>query len=208
MRIGLIGSGRIGSTLARLLVDAGHDVVLSNSRGPQTLADLVDSLGARASAATADEAADSGEVVVVTIPLHAIESVPAEPLVGKVVIDTTNYYPGRDGQIPALDDDSTTSSEMLAAHLPGSSVVKAFNTIYFEHLGRDGQPTGTPGRRALPIAGEDPAAKQVVAGLLDEIGFDAVDAGRLVEGRRFQPDTPAYAVRLDAEQLRSALGLG
>src|SRR4051812_29875274 len=148
--IGLIGSGHIGSTVARLAVDAGHEVVLSNSRGPETLQDLVTELGPRARAGTADEAAAAGDLVVVTVPLKAYRSVPVGPLAGKTVIDTNNYYPDRDGRIDALDDESTTTSELLQAHLPGSQVVKAFNNIYFVHLATQGQPTGTPGRRALP----------------------------------------------------------
>jgi len=192
--LGLIGSGHIGSTVARLAVAAGHDVVLSNSRGPQTLADLVTELGPHARAATALEAARSGDIVVVTIPLKAYQSVPVEPLAGKVVIDTNNYYPQRDGQIPALDDGSTTSSELLQQHLPQSHVVKAFNNINFAHLQSLARPSGAEGRSALVIAGDDAAAKQTVTGLLDELGYDTLDAGALSEGRRFEPDTPAYGV--------------
>jgi predicted dinucleotide-binding enzyme len=151
------------------------------------------------------EAAAGGDVVVVTIPLKAYRDVPAAELAGKIVIDTNNYYPTRDGRIPELEDGSTTSSELLAAHLGGAKVVKAFNTILFTHLATQGQPPGTPDRRALPIAGDDPDAKRVVAQLIDQFGFDVVDAGPLAEGRRFQPDTPPYNVRLDATGLRSAL---
>lgn len=207
MTLGLIGSGRIGSTLARLAVDHDEDVVLSNSRGPETLADLVAQLGPRARAATPRQAALAGDVVVVTIPLAAIGTVPVDELAGKVVIDTGNYYPDRDGRIEALEDGSTTSSELLAAHLPASHVVKAFNTIYFEHLASQGQPTGTPGRRALPIAGDDAAAKAAVAALIDRLGFDVVDAGPLRAGGAFQPGTPVYNVRQNADELRAALGL-
>src|SRR4051795_9999375 len=144
--IGLIGSGHIGGTVARLAVDAGHDVVLSNSRGPETLTDLVDQLGPRARAATAAEAGAAGDIVVVTIPLKAYREVPAEPLRGKVVIDTNNYYPQRDGHIAELDDESTTVSELLQDHLAQSRVVKTFNNIYFEHLGKLGRPAGDPER--------------------------------------------------------------
>jgi predicted dinucleotide-binding enzyme len=205
MRIGLIGAGNIGSTLAKLAVDHGHEVVLSNSRGPQTLDDLVKRLGDRASAGTAIEAAEAGDVVVVTIPLKNYRAVPVDALAGKTVIDTNNYYPERDGQIPELDDESTTSSELLAAHLPESQVVKAFNNTYYSDLATQGRPSGTPGRRALPISGDDAEAKRVVAGLLDEFGFDPVDAGPLAEGRRFQPGTPAYGGRFDEAGLREAL---
>ena len=205
MRIGLIGSGRIGGTLARLAVDSGHDVVLSNSRGPDTLADLTAELGGRARAGTVAEAAAEGEIVVVTVPLKVYATVPADLLTGKIVIDTNNYYPDRDGHFEELDDGSSTSSELLAEHLTGSFVVKAFNSIYFEDLAGQGQPAGTPGRRALPIAGDDASAKAIVAGIIDSLGFDVVDAGPLAEGWRFQPDQPAYNVRLGAHELREAL---
>jgi 8-hydroxy-5-deazaflavin:NADPH oxidoreductase len=205
MRMGLIGSGNIGAALANLAIAAGHDVVLSNSRGPETLAGLVAALGEHATAGTPAEAAAAGDLVVVTIPLRSYRAVPVEPLVGKVVIDTNNYYPGRDGQIPELDDGSTTSSELLQAHLPRSRVVKAFNSIYFEHLASQGEPAGTPGRRAIAIAGDDGDAKDQVAKLIDSFGFDSVDAGSLAQGRRFAPGTPAYNVRLTADELREAL---
>jgi predicted dinucleotide-binding enzyme len=191
--IGLIGSGNIGSTVARLAVAAGHDVVLSNSRGPETLAELVAELGPRARAATPVETAEAGDLVVVTIPLKSYRDVPVEPLKGKVVIDTNNYYPQRDGQIAELDDESTTVSELLAAHLPDSHVVKAFNNINFVMLRELARPSGDPERSVLAIAGDDAGAKAKVARFLDEIGYDAHDAGALSEGWRFQRDTPAYA---------------
>lgn len=191
--LGLIGSGNIGSTLARLAVDAGIDVVLSNSRGPETLADLVDELGDRAHAATAEEAAKAGDLVVVTIPLKHVHDVPVEPLRGKVVLDTGNYYPERDGSIPELDAESTTTSELLQAHLPESHVVKAFNNIYFEHLAALARPAGDAERSVLAIAGDDTAAKAEAAALIDRLGYDAHDVGALAEGWRFQRDTAAYA---------------
>jgi predicted dinucleotide-binding enzyme len=203
--IGFIGSGNIGGQLARLAVARGHHVIMSNSRGPETLTDLVGELGGTASAGTVEDAASRGDVVVVTIPLKDIGSVPAGPLAGKLVIDTCNYYPERDGQIAELDDESTTTSELVQRHLPGSSVVKAFNAIQYTQLTTDGAPAGTPDRRALPIAGDDPDAKQAVTDLLEEFGFDTVDAGALAEGWRFQRDTPAYGARLDAEGTRTAL---
>ena len=205
MRIGLIGAGNIGGTIARLAVDNGHEVVLSNSRGPDTLRELVAGLGSRASADDPAGAATRGEIVVVTIPLKSYRAVPAAELAGKTVVDTNNYYPDRDGRIAELDDSHTTSSELLATHLAGAHVVKAFNTIYFEHLATQGLPAGTPERRALPIAGDDADAKHTVERLIDEFGFDVVDAGSLPEGRRFQPGSPAYNVRLTAEELRIAL---
>ena len=205
--IGLIGSGRIGSQVARLAVAAGYDVVLSNSRGPQTLSALVEELGARARAGTALEAARAGDMVVVTIPLKNYRQVPVEPLEGKIVVDTNNYYPERDGHIPELDNETTTTSELLQAHLPKSKVVKAFNHIYAAQLTTDGKPAGSKNRRALVIAGDDPAAKKEVTQLLDQFGFDTVDAGPLAEGWRIQRDTPGYGPRRTADELRQDLAL-
>jgi predicted dinucleotide-binding enzyme len=185
--VGFIGSGHIGATVARLAVNAGYDVVLSNSRGPETLEDLVAALGPAARAATPAEAAAAGDLVVVSIPLHAYRSVPVEPLAGKPVLDTNNYYPQRDGHIAALDDDSTTGSELLQEHLGGAHVVKVFSSIFFRHLANLPRPVGVPDRSALPIAGDDEGAKAAVTAFLDTIGFDAVDAGPLGPGgRRFQ----------------------
>jgi predicted dinucleotide-binding enzyme len=191
--IGFIGSGNIGSTVARLAVGAGYDVVLSNSRGPETLADLVGELGDHARAASTEEAAAAGDLVVVTIPLKSYRDVPVEPLRGKVVIDTMNYYPQRDGQIAELDEETTTTSELLQQHLPESTVVKCFNNIYFDFIRRLARPADAPDRSVLAIAGDDADAKAEVARFLDAIGFDAHDAGPLAEGWRFQRDTPAYA---------------
>lgn len=191
--LGLIGSGNIGATLARLAIAAGLDVVLSNSRGPETLTDLVAELGPRARAATADAAAAAGDIVVVTVPLRNYQQVPVAPLAGKVVIDTNNYYPDRDGTFPELADGSVTSSELLQKHLPTSKVVKAFNNIYFVHLAALARPAGTVDRSALPIAGNDTGAKAAAAQLIDALGYDTVDVGPLSESWRFQPDTPAYA---------------
>lgn len=190
--LGLIGSGKIGGTLARLAVAAGHQVVLSNSRGPETLVPLVDELGDAARAATPAEAAAAGDVVVVTIPLKAYPSVPVEPLAGKVVIDTNNYYAARDGNIAELDDGTSTSSELLQRHLPASRVVKAFNNINFAHLAELARPAGAPDRSTLAVAGDDPDAKRTVAELIDTLGYDTLDAGPLREGRRFEPGAPAY----------------
>lgn len=192
--IGLVGSGEIGSTTARLAVGAGYDVVLSGSRGPGTLAGLVAGLGPSARAATPEEAAAAGDVVAVAIPLGAHRAVPVGPLAGKVVVDTNNYFPHRDGVIPELEAGTTTTSELLQQHLPGSRVVKAFNNIGAGELATQGQPTGTPGRRALAVAGDDAAARRTVAVLIDEFGYDVVDVGPLAEGWRYQRDTKAYAV--------------
>jgi predicted dinucleotide-binding enzyme len=192
--IGLIGSGMIGGTVARLAVAAGYDVVLSNSRGPETLATLVHELGPHARAATPAAAAAAGDLVVVTVPLRAYRSVPVEPLAGKVVIDTNNYYPDRDGHFAELDSGATTVSELLQQHLPTSMVVKAFNNIYYKHLLSLARPAGAPDRSALPVAGNDTAAKATVTAFLDTLGYDAVDAGALAEGWRFERDTSAYGV--------------
>ncbi|MGR6321169.1 NAD(P)-binding domain-containing protein [Micromonospora soli] len=197
--VGLIGSGNIGGTLARLAVAAGHDVVLSNSRGPETLKELVDELGPQARAGTAADAAAAGGLVVVTIPLRAYRDVPSGALAGKVVIDTGNYYPERDGRFPELDDESTTTSELLQRHLSQSRVVKGFNNIYFKHLLALARPAGAADRSALPIAGDDADAKLTVTAFLDSVGYDAVDVGPLAEGWRFQRDTAAYAALYSAD---------
>ena len=203
--IALIGAGHIGSQVARLAIRSGYDVVLSNSRGPETLADLVRELGSHARAATPAEAAAAGDLVVVTIPLKNIETVPVEPLAGKIVIDTNNYYPERDGHIRELDEERTTTSGLLQRHLPKSKVVKAFNHIYANELTTHGLPAGTKNRRALVIAGDDVSAKQTVTHLLDQFGFDTVDAGPLSESWRIQRDTPGYGPRRTAEELRADL---
>jgi predicted dinucleotide-binding enzyme len=203
--IGLIGAGHIGSQIARLAVANGYKVVISNSRGPATLTTLVAELGPNARAATAVDAATAGEIVVVTVPLKNYRDVPVEPLAGKIVIDTNNYYPERDGHIPELDNESTTTAELLQAHLPTSKIVKAFNHIYAAQLTTDGQPAGSKNRRALVIAGDDGGAKAAVTDLLDRFGFDSVDAGPLKEGWRIQRDTPGYGPRRTAEELRKDL---
>ncbi|HZK59793.1 MAG TPA: NAD(P)-binding domain-containing protein [Cryobacterium sp.] len=203
--LGLIGAGNIGSQLARLGVANGYDVVVSNSRGPATLEDLIAELGPRARAATPAEAAAAGDLVIVTIPLGRIDTLPAAELAGKVVIDTNNYYPHRDGNISVLDDESTTTAELLQSSLPQSSVVKAFNHIYAADLTTDGQPAGTEYRRALTVAGDEASARKAVTALLDDFGFDTVDLGPLSEGWRIQRDTPGYGPRMDQVELREAV---
>jgi predicted dinucleotide-binding enzyme len=203
--IGIIGAGHIGSQVARLAVAAGHDVVISNSRGPETLAPLVAELGPRARAGTVADAARAGDIVVVTIPLKNYRADPVELVAGKIVIDTNNYYPQRDGHIPELDAGTATTSGLLQAHLPTSRVVKAFNHIYAAQLTTDGQPAGTPNRRALVIAGDDPEAKATVTRLLDQFGYDTVDAGPLQESWRIERDTPGYGPRRNADELRRDL---
>jgi len=208
---GIIGAGHIGSALTQVLTDAGHDVLLANSRGPETLTALVGELSARETArgsvraATAAEAAGGAEVAVVTIPLKSYRDVPVEPLAGKVVIDTNNYYPQRDGQFPELDDERTTTAELLQQHLLGSRVVKAFNHIGAQQIVDQRTAPGTPGRRALVVAGDDAAARAQVAALIDGIGFDVLDLGPLAEGWRAQRDTPAYGAELDLTGLREAV---
>ncbi|MEU3979196.1 NAD(P)-binding domain-containing protein [Streptomyces sp. NPDC026672] len=190
--LGLIGSGMIGGTLARFAVAAGWNVVLSNSRGPETLGDLVAELGERARAATPAEAAKAGDIVVVTVPLLAHDRLPAAELSGKTVIDTCNYYPQRDGQLAELDNDELTSSELVQRQLPGARVVKAFNSIGAKQLASLARPAGDPGRSALPLAGNDAAAKAEATELLDALGYDAVDIGGLSESWRSGPNTALY----------------
>ncbi|WP_179580769.1 NADPH-dependent F420 reductase [Glaciibacter psychrotolerans] len=202
--LGLIGAGQIGSQLARLGVANGYDVIVSNSRGPETLRDLVAELGPHARAATAAETAAQADLVVVTIPLKDIDDLPVAELAEKVVIDTNNYYPQRDGDIEALENESTTTAELLQRLLPTSKVVKAFNHIYASTLTEDGQPAGTENRRALIVAGDDSTAKQTVTDLIDTFGFDVVDLGPLAEGWRIQRDTPGYGLRLNRAELTDA----
>ena len=205
MRIGIIGSGNIGATAARLLAGAGHEVAIANSRGPETLGDVAADTGARP--ATIEEAARHGEVVLVAIPLHAIGSLPAAAFADKVVIDANNYYPGRDGAIERLDADAATSSELLAEHLAGARVVKAFNTMNFRPLGTEGRPEAPREERlALLVAGDDEAAKRTVAGLIEDTGFAPVDTGGLAEGgRRQQPGAPLYGATVTAPEAERAL---
>jgi predicted dinucleotide-binding enzyme len=188
MRIGIVGAGKIGHALAVRFTAAGHQVMLSNSRGPGTLTAVVASVQGDVRAGTVEEAARFGEVVAVAIPLRAVGSLPPEPFAGKLVIDANNYWPRRDGHIPELDTDQTTSSELLASRLPGATVVKAFNTIVFRRLLDDSHPELPAGDRLeVPVAGDDATAKRTVINLIDQIGFTGVDAGTLAESRRLQP---------------------
>ncbi len=206
MNIGIIGAGHIGGTLSRKLAAAGHDVGIANAHGPRSLEERARSMGARVCPMTVDEAAAWGELVIVSIPFGVYRSVPAEPLRGKVVVDTENYYRRRDGRFPELDVARTTSSELLQRHLPGAMVVKAFNAIRWDTLAREGRPAGAPDRIAIPLAGDDPEAKRVVAGLMDDVGFDPVDVGGLAEGgRKIQPGTQLFVAHLTAAELRDRL---
>jgi 8-hydroxy-5-deazaflavin:NADPH oxidoreductase len=206
MRIGIIGAGHIGSTLARLFVDAGHEVAISNSRGPQTLSSLVEELRGQVQAMTAPDAMRFGDVVVVSVPFGRYREVPTEGVSGKVVVDTNNYYPRRDGHFNELDSDRTTSSELLQEHLRGVRVVKAFNAINWIRLRDDGRPAGDPERLGVPISGDDAEATRTVAELIDQIGFDPVDAGTLSEGgRKHQTGAPAFTQGLPTAELRARL---
>jgi predicted dinucleotide-binding enzyme len=208
MRIGIIGAGRIGGVLARHFVMQGHEVAVSNSREPETLGDLVAELGKNARAMTPADVAKWAEVVVVSVPFGRYTELPTEGFEGKTVIDTNNYYPARDGVFPELDNDTTTSSELLQQHLKGARVVKAFNGINWEHLRDFSRPPGRPNRIGIPISGDDAEAKAAVAALIDSIGFDAVDAGTLaVGGRKHQPGTEVYAADLRTADLREKLGV-
>jgi 8-hydroxy-5-deazaflavin:NADPH oxidoreductase len=190
--VGIIGSGMIGGTVARLSVAAGHTVLLSNSRGPETLAGLVAELGPLATAATAEQAGARGDLVVVSVPVKAFGDIPVKPLAGKPVLDTGNYYSQRDGHISELDNGALTSSGLLQRYLAESHVIKVFNNIVFRHLRRLARPSGAADRSALPIAGDDAAAKAAVTAFLDSIGYDAVDAGPLADSWRQEPGTPVY----------------
>ncbi|WP_326953552.1 NADPH-dependent F420 reductase [Amycolatopsis sp. NBC_01286] len=190
--VGFIGSGNIGSAVARLAVDAGHQVVLSNSRGPGTLADAVAELGPRASAATSGEAAAAGDIVVVTVPVTAFPDLPAAALAGKTVIDTCNYGPERDGHIPELDSGSLTSSELLLRYLPDALLVKAFNNIFHKHLRALARPVGAADRSYLPIAGDSAKAKAAVTEFVESIGYGVVDTGSLPDGWRQATGTPVW----------------
>ncbi|HWJ20962.1 MAG TPA: NAD(P)-binding domain-containing protein [Gemmatimonadaceae bacterium] len=206
MKIGIIGAGHIGGALTRRLRALGHDVSVANSRGPQTLAGLAKETGAHA--VTVSEAARDRDVVVVTIPEKNVPQLPKDLFAGAtdrtVVVDTGNYYPRqRDGRIAEIEQ-GMTESRWVSRQL-GRPVVKAFNNIYAKHLLEHGRPAGDPRRIALPVAGDDPAAKQVVLKLLDELGFDGVDAGTLDESWRQQPGTPVYARDFDAAGVRRAL---
>lgn len=199
--IGIIGAGHIGSQVARAAITAGYDVVISNSRGPETLAELVAELGPKARAAIATEAAEAGDFALVTVPAHAIAEVPVAPLAGKIVLDTNNYYPERDGQIAALDNKTDTVSGLLQKHLPESKVVKAFNHIAFGDITTDTAAAGTPNRRALAVSSDFSEATALVTKLYDEFGFDAVDVGPLSESWRVERDEPAYGVRQNSAEL-------
>ena len=199
--IGILGSGHVGNNLAKAAIAHGYDVVLSNTQGPDSLSGLVKELGPHASAATPAGAAGAGDFAIVAIPLATVDQVPVEPLAGKVVIATVNYFPQRSGHIPEIDNGTATAPGLLQAHLPASRVVRAFSMINAAEMSGDGHPQGDPKRRALALAGDDPAAKQLVAGLYDEFGFDAVDIGGLDQSWRIEAGQPAFVVRQNLAEL-------
>jgi hypothetical protein len=207
MKIGIVGAGHIGSNAARLFIKAGHEVGISNSRGPDTLTELADEIGA--TPLTVEQAVDFGEIVFVSVPFGKYSSLPTAGFEGKIVVDSNNYYPDRDGNFIVLDNGSTTSSELLAEHLAGARVVKAFNTIWFEHLRTQGdlsKPVET--RRVIFLSGDDPEAKKTVSKLIEEIGFAPYDLGTLAAGgRRQQTDSPIYNQTVNIEEARRILEL-
>ena len=201
MRIGIVGTGNIGGTLARLLVRAGHEVVLANSRGPEAVAGLAAALGERATASTAAGAAEAGDVVIIAVPFARLGDLPTPSFAGKIVVDANNDWTG-----PRSDTGTKSSSEVVAAMLAGARLVKAFNTVEFVQLGEEGTPAGTPGRRAIAIAGDDQEAKATVARLVDDVGFDAYDVGPLAEGRRtMEPGRPLFGVRLTRDEMAASV---
>jgi 8-hydroxy-5-deazaflavin:NADPH oxidoreductase len=206
MDIAVVGSGKIGGTSAQLLARAGHRVAVANSRGPESIQEEVAAWEGDVRALELPDALAFGEVVLLAIPFGRYRLIDVVPVHGKVVVDATNYYPDRDGHLAELDTGEETSSALVEAHLVKSRLVKAINTIYWQHLRDEGRPAGSEGRRAIPIAGDDAEAKGVVTGLLDDMGFDAVDAGGLEDGgRRMQPGTPVYGAEEDADGVRRAL---
>ena len=207
MKIGIIGAGRIGATAAGLIVKSGNEVAISNSRGPETLRELVTQLGPCVQAMTVEEAARFGDVILISIPFRKYQQLPAKIFDGKIVIDSNNYYPERDGNIPEIDLGKITSSELLASHLSGARIVKAFNTMWFEHLKSEGNSQlPSSERRAIFIAGDDPEAKKIVAKLIDDIGFTAVDTGSLRDGgKEQQPGSRTYNKNITAKEADSLL---
>ena len=208
MKIGIIGAGNIGGNAAKLFAKAGHEIAIANSRGPETLTNLADEIGNGAKAVTAEEAVRFGEIVFISIPLKNYLELPSAGFDGKIVIDSNNYYPDRDGQMAELDSGEMTSSELLAQHLTGAKVVKAFNTIWFEHLKTQGNNNLPPAqRRVIFVAGDDEDAKKTVSNLIEEIGFAAYDTGNLREGGKNQaPNTAIYNQNITLSEAPAILG--
>lgn len=203
--VGIIGAGHIGTAVAKGLVANGYDVVISNSRGPETLTDLISELGPKARAATASEAAAAGEWAVVTVPLKSVDAVPVTELAGKIVLDTNNYYWERDGRIAELEDKQTTTSGILQRHLPESRIAKAFNHIRADEINSTGSPAGTPNRRALATASDFSDAAALATEVYESFGFDTVNIGALEDSWRVERDQPAYVIRQDAAELEANL---
>lgn len=203
MKIGIIGAGFVGRAVAGVAVKAGHEVMIANSRNPNSLFSLRAALGCSIGWAT--EAAEFGEALVIAVPLAAVKDLPADAIGGKRVIDAVNYYPDRDGRIGDLDSGDLGTSELLARHLPEARITKGFNAIRMLDLETNGLPAGHPNRQALPLAGDDNTGKALVAALYGAAGFDTIDVGPLSEGWRFERGQPCYCVRLTATELRHAL---
>lgn len=201
--IGIIGAGEVGGQLARAVIAHGHEVVLANSRGPETLRDLVGALGSSARAATASETAEAGGFVIVAAPLRLVNTLPVDELAGKIVLDTNNYMPWRDGRFPAVDTGEKTVHELRQEHLPTSMVAKAFSHIQAPRLLGSARPAGTPGRHALSVSSDHPEAVELVTRLYDELGFDTVDNSPLSESWRSGPGQPVWFAH--AHQTREEL---
>ncbi|PSU32897.1 NADPH-dependent F420 reductase [Photobacterium lutimaris] len=203
MKIGFIGAGAMAQALAKHALDGGLSVMISNSRGPETLTVAANRLGCETG--TAQQAAEFGDVIVIAVPLYSFNKLPKEQLKGKIVLDLLNYFPHRDGYITELNSLRMTTSELVANYLTDSTVVKAFNSITVEDLRRDARPEGAKDRRAIPIASNDQEAKNVVARLIDKLGFDSVDGGKLSDSWRFERFRPAYCVAAPKEKLEGIL---
>jgi predicted dinucleotide-binding enzyme len=202
--IGFVGSGNVGQALARAVIGRGHEVIMSNSGGPSTLSALIGILGQRARAGSTADAIDHADIVVLAIPFTSIDQLPAAALKGKVVVDATNYWAPRDGHIAVIDSGVTTSSEVIAERLPGARIVKAFNSIMAADIHQHARPRGRAGRRAIPIAGDYPTSKEIVAALIDTVGFDVVDLGPLAAGRSIDP-LDAWESPLGARQTETLM---
>lgn len=205
MTIGFIGSGNIGQAVAQVAIRLGYNVIMSNSRSPDTLGEVVPKLGSKAKAAYAKDVAGQSDVIVVCPPLFALPELPVANTAGKIIIDTMNYYPSRDGRIASLDNGRTTTSELTQKHFAKAFVVKAFNNIMAGQIPTDGLPQGAKGRRALPIAGNYPEANAEVAEFLETAGYDVLDVGKLSNSWQFENGTPAYVRRATLPELRKLL---